>query len=170
MSAGEQVGSIPAGGGVYVLVLRRRPPAVRATVGALGAVLFEPGYYCYVGSARAGLRARLERHLRREGKRRRWHIDYLRELAEPVAALCWTGRGVGECELSRRVRALADEAVAGFGSSDCRCASHLYWFGRDPVARLARLRPDGAGRAMLVRFGPAREEQQSGRAVRPVRR
>jgi len=150
------------GGGVYALVLHVRR-AARVRVGALGAVPFRRGYYCYVGSARRGLPSRLRRHLRRHGKRRHWHVDYLRDVAEPAACLVWAGDGADECALSDRVGRLADDSVRGFGSSDCRCASQLHYFRRAPRGALQRL---GIARAAWVRLGPAVREK--GRTVRSV--
>jgi len=112
---------------------------LRLRVGALGELTFEPGYYAYVGSARRGLAPRLRRHLRRKAKKMRWHVDYLRRGAEPVAAAAWTGRRADECALSRSVAALCAGSVPRFGSSDCRCPSHLHYFPRDPRPRLRRL-------------------------------
>ncbi|MGC9523845.1 MAG: GIY-YIG nuclease family protein, partial [Anaerolineae bacterium] len=56
------------------------------TVGALGTWRFPEGTYLYVGSAwgPGGLRARLSRHLRGSPKVR-WHVDYLRAHADPIA-------------------------------------------------------------------------------------
>ncbi len=97
--------------------------AVTLQIGRLGNFTFRPGVYLYSGSARRGLRSRINRHLRRE-KKLRWHIDYL--LDSPVAEV----RRVlistrPECELVRKGGGLV--VVPGFGASDCRsgCASHL---------------------------------------------
>ncbi len=132
----REIASLPADGGAYGLVLWCRT-AVRVRVGALGLVALRPGWYCYVGSARSGLRARLARHLRTVRKRAHWHIDYVRRRTRPVALLVWEGEEADECALSDAVAALADGSVEGFGCSDCRCASHLHHFVRDPAGRLA---------------------------------
>jgi sugar fermentation stimulation protein A len=131
LDCGLDLERVPRRGGTYVLVLRLRGRPRRARVGALGMVAFPPGYYCYVGSVRSGLRSRLARHLRTRGKRKHWHVDYLRALTRPVALLV-AGPGVGECALSRQVAGLSDAGVRGFGASDCRC-SHLHYFAGDPV-------------------------------------
>jgi sugar fermentation stimulation protein A len=113
--------------GTYVLVLRL---ARRTTlsVGALGDVQFERGYFTYVGSARRGLRPRLSRHISRE-KRKKWHIDWLTTSPnfEPVAAAT-TGRVGLECKIARMLSTRADARVKGFGCSDCGCESHLAHF------------------------------------------
>jgi Uri superfamily endonuclease len=131
----RQAGGLPDGGGVYALVLRLAREH-RLQVGALGEVLFPAGLYCYVGSARRGLRARLRRHLRTGGKRRHWHVDYLRDAAEPRGVLLWTGADADECRLSDRIASLARWSVPGFGCSDCRCDSHLHRVERDALASL----------------------------------
>lgn len=125
------------GPGTYVLVLRS---AVRRSVdvGRLGSLIVEPGYYAYVGSALGpgGLRARLGRHLRGRG-RARWHIDYLRAHTEPVEA--WYCRGPMRREHRWSGALLASLGVviplSGFGASDCRCESHLFFFARRPALR-----------------------------------
>lgn len=134
---------LPEGAGVYALLLRLGAKPLRARVGALGRLRFKPGYYFYVGSARNGLRARLSRHFRRSAKKRHWHVDYLRERSEPVGALVWTGKKADECVLSEVLRRLADDSAPGFGSSDCRCPSHLHYFRKDPTGLLRDLRLPG---------------------------
>jgi sugar fermentation stimulation protein A len=132
LDCGLDLERVPDRGGSYLLVLRLRGGHRRLRIGALGTVTFAPGYYCYAGSARGGLRARLARHLKVRGKRKHWHIDYLRPVAPPVALLV-PDAGAGECALSRSVAALADASIPGFGAGDCRCASHLHYFAEDPL-------------------------------------
>ncbi|MCK4283002.1 MAG: GIY-YIG nuclease family protein [Candidatus Brocadiae bacterium] len=148
----DPLDKLGASGGVYVLVLKCAGRAFRARVGALGVLGFRRGFYCYVGSARTGLRARLRRHLQRTARATRWHVDYLRGRLRPLAAVTWTGQGAGECRLSQAVAALADGSVAGFGCSDCRCRSHLYYFARDPAARLGKIRLPGTPVPLVVRM------------------
>jgi sugar fermentation stimulation protein A len=106
-------------------------------VGALGTVLFKAGWYVYAGSARKNLSQRINRHLRRQRKQQHWHLDYL----VPFAS-----RGVGklkalpvlsyrnlECDLAGELAKLGGKPVPRFGSSDCRCASHLYYFEEPPM-------------------------------------
>lgn len=141
--SGASCGSIPGSPGVYALVLWLAEPRC-VQVGALGEIRFKAGYYAYVGSAQGGLRPRLHRHLRHRRKRRHWHVDYLREVAEPAGVLLWPGQSRNECVLALRVSACADGSVAGFGCSDCRCATHLYMFAKNPHERLTSLRLPGA--------------------------
>jgi sugar fermentation stimulation protein A len=120
--------------GSYLLVLhlkRRRTIAV----GALGRVLFRSGYHVYVGSAMNGLATRIARHKRRR-KPCHWHIDYLRRGARFHCAIAIVSGARLECRLAARVRRIAQWEIPGFGCSDCRCASHLFGFGRDPLRKL----------------------------------
>jgi len=121
------VADLPDEPGAYVLefALDRRI-VVRA--GRLGEVALGPGVLRYYGSARGpgGIRARVARHLRREGKRVHWHVDALRARADVARVL--TEPGGDECRLVARDLASRSWEVAapGFGSSDCRgCPSHL---------------------------------------------
>lgn len=113
---------IPADAITYQLVieLRRR---CRISPGRLGAHELAAGRYVYTGSARRHMRARLQRHLRRD-KPLRWHIDWLltRPQAE-VVAIHVDARP--ECEVNRATGGAVP--IAGFGASDCRarCGSHL---------------------------------------------
>ncbi len=108
-------------------------------VGQLGHFDLRKGYYVYVGSALQGLRARLARHGRKGDKRMHWHIDYLVERVHISWILVWpTGRKL-ECHLSQSVKALSDNALDGFGCSDCDCDSHLYFFRSNPRNRLRGL-------------------------------
>jgi Uri superfamily endonuclease len=102
-------------------------------VGRLGTFDLEAGTYAYVGSAMNGLEARTRRHLE-GGRRKRWHIDYLMGLAKDKEALLFPSPIDIECDLAGRLRSLpgTSEPLAGFGSSDCRCRSHL--FRLDPQA------------------------------------
>ncbi|MFQ6111832.1 MAG: DUF123 domain-containing protein, partial [Nitrospinota bacterium] len=98
-------------------------------IGNLGRLLFHPGHYAYVGSALGGLRGRLERHLRSE-KKTRWHIDYLLRQAAIEAIVACPSEERTECRIARALAARF-EAVPGFGASDCRCQSHLFFDGPD---------------------------------------
>jgi sugar fermentation stimulation protein A len=126
-----------ADSGAYVLLLRLGRIR-RLRIGALGVLTFKPGWYVYVGSALNGLSARVARHLRLR-KRKRWHIDYLRPAAERVSAFLLPSRRDRECALARKLRRISNGQVAQFGSSDCACPSHLFYFSGGP-ARMVELR------------------------------
>jgi Uri superfamily endonuclease len=110
--------------GSYVLLVRLSDERV-ITVGNLGDIRFATGFYAYVGSAMNGLKARLSRHLA-ENKKRHWHIDYLLERASVIdIALHETGSR-SECAVAGAL-GIKYSSVPGFGCSDCRCRSHLFF-------------------------------------------
>ncbi|MGE5238949.1 MAG: DNA/RNA nuclease SfsA [Chloroflexota bacterium] len=117
--------------GSYILVLRlgRRR---RLPVGGLGIREFRQGYYLYVGSAARNLQKRISRH-QRTGKKLHWHIDYLREESQFIAALPILASTPLECEIAAAIRSIADWTVCGFGSSDCACESHLFGMEINPI-------------------------------------
>ena len=102
-------------------------------VGKLGKFLFLKGTYLYTGSAMAGLRRRIARHLRKR-KKLHWHIDYLLN-GSGVAingVMIHRSSTRQECLHNKRIFRLPGVRVTvpGFGSSDCRanCPSHLAYF------------------------------------------
>ncbi len=117
--------------GVYQLLIRLdRDELIR--IGRLGTFHFPAGYYIYTGSAMSGVEGRVSRHLRSR-KRLRWHVDYLLERARVVGVHeIWTDERI-ECKLNRKVLSLpgAHVVAPGFGSSDCRCPSHLIYLGEE---------------------------------------
>lgn len=133
---------------MYALLLHQRQPELRTHVGALGLLSFPRGTYCYVGSARAGLRARLVRHMRRSGKALHWHVDYLRRHTALAGLVCWPD-AAGECRLAGVLPGLGGRAVPRFGCTDCSCASHLYRFENAPLRDLADLELNGV-RALVL--------------------
>lgn len=119
--------------GTYALVLR----SLRNTstqVGRWGRLKIVPGCYIYVGSAfcPGGVQARVSRH-RRKKKSKHWHIDYLREHADPVFA--WYSNEPAKLE-HRWAQVLSEmeemSPVKGFGCTDCRCLSHLFFMKKKP--------------------------------------
>ena len=120
--------------GAYQLLLRLpRDEIIR--VGKLGAFRFPAGYYVYTGSAMGGLEARIARHLSKT-KRFHWHIDYLLEHCSIIRYAIRESPIKRECEFNAVTLATdgAQVIVAGFGSSDCGCASHLVYFESQPRA------------------------------------
>jgi Uri superfamily endonuclease len=138
---------LPAGGGsgIYALVLWL-PRAASVACGGLGVRRLRRGWYVYVGSAKRNLWARLRRHLAGE-KRLHWHIDHLRLHAGIRQIWVWPWRAGRECRTARWLFRQAGAVVAwgGFGSSDCRCLTHLAWLPSRPTAPAdARLSRDPA--------------------------
>ena len=117
--------------GTYCLALSL-PRTKRLTIGKLGRFLFEHGIYLYAGSALGpgGLAARLRHHCR-SAPRPRWHVDYLRKHADPVAAFLRYAKCREECRWAQMLRQIPilTGGPHGFGSSDCRCPGHLFFLG-----------------------------------------
>jgi len=138
---------LPAARGTYILVLRAcSHRSVR--IGRLGTMVLEPGYYLYIGSAfgPGGLAARIRHHQRRT-RRPHWHVDYLRRHTRLETVWCGHGQRC-EHEWAAAVAALpgASAALAGFGSSDCRCETHLYRFAAVPSMPVSAAIPYRIGR------------------------
>ncbi len=112
--------------GVYVLVIEAHGAAV---VGRLGRQHFD-GIYLYVGSALGpGGFKRIERHRAvaiGRNKTRRWHIDYLLALGSLRGVFVIETAQKIECAVAQGLSRLAQPVVKGFGSSDCRCFTHLF--------------------------------------------
>ena len=123
-----------AGKGIYILLIKLRADR-EITIGRLGLFHFKRGIYAYVGSALGGFKSRIRRHLKKN-KKLQWHIDYLLEFADISDVLTIETNKRLECAVAR---ALGEhfEAVLGFGSSDCKCKSHLFF---SPNARELQLR------------------------------
>ena len=120
---------IPRGPGTYMLLLTL-PEQIELPVGRARRISFEPGLYCYAGSALGpvGLAARLGRYAAGNG-RRHWHIDYLLPAARLLGALVIENSRRLECSWAAWVDQQARTCIPGFGSSDCACPGHLFWLG-----------------------------------------
>ena len=114
--------------GTYALILQNDSQA-RIQIGRWREIGILSGYYIYIGSAfgPGGVRARVSRHLRKD-RPKHWHIDCLREVATPVAI--WVSYKDESLEhqwaqafykMDRMI------PVKGFGCSDCKCYSHLFY-------------------------------------------
>jgi sugar fermentation stimulation protein A len=130
--------------GSYLITLQLAGP-VTVTVGALGTIDFEAGWYVYAGSAQRALAARIARHLRKIRKARHWHLDYLVPHASGLEAWPVASERNLECELAKALRTIGGREVPGFGSSDCGCSSHLFRLGSAP-------RTDPAFIGLVLRF------------------
>lgn len=121
---------MPGMKGTYVVVLEL-PEDSRLKVGSLGTFDFPNGYYAYAGSAQTGIERRVSRHATRH-KTSRWHIDYLAAKADVVSRLLipFGGKDM-ECVVAKALMNVDGASVIakGFGSSDCKCASHLVYLG-----------------------------------------
>ena len=115
----------------YCLLIKKEKGG-KLQIGKLGVFDFPPGYYVYTGSAKKGLKARINRHLSLK-KNLRWHIDYLLEKSVVEAIFLSKKK---ECEVNREVFSLPRATIVTnkFGSSDCSCRSHLaYFLGKSPI-------------------------------------
>ena len=117
--------------GSYLLVLRLdRQKLVK--IGRLNTIVFQKGYYIYVGSAMNNLTARIQRH-RRIRKREHWHIDYLTQAADGFLSLPIRSSHREECEIADSLSSILASGPSGFGSSDCHCKTHLFWSKQNPL-------------------------------------
>jgi len=111
--------------GIYILVISISKN-IRIGIGALGSKNFEKSLYVYVGSAQKHLEKRIERHLKK-AKKKFWHIDYLldNDAVEVLEVFCKEAEKLDECKIAKKICAKGIP-IKGFGSSDCKCASHLF--------------------------------------------
>jgi Uri superfamily endonuclease len=124
--------------GTYAVCLRLM--AFRSIViGKMGKIDFSAGWYVYVGSAMGpgGLAARIGRHCR-VTKKKHWHIDYLRPATRMKGVFVSEDPVRREHEWARclRTASIAGRPVSGFGSSDCRCVAHLFYFKTRPAPEI----------------------------------
>ena len=143
--------------GVYIMVMHLDHD-LDLEIGSKGMMHFKAGYYMYVGSAKANLTKRIERH-KRKRKKMHWHLDYFRGHCEMIAAVPIRTSGLPleswslthephpsmpsmpdpdievsvECALADAVGDIAEWEVPKFGSSDCDCTSHLFGMMENPI-------------------------------------
>ncbi len=110
--------------GSYILLIEL-PEEQTIAIGSLGVLYFPHGHYAYVGSAMGGVESRLNRHFRGT-KKIHWHIDYLLQKASISSAITCETKDKAECTIARALKAQFD-STPGFGSSDCKCPSHLFF-------------------------------------------
>lgn len=143
VSSTPRINTLPVRGTYTLIIFLSKE--IRIDVGRLGVKSFPKGYYTYTGSAlgtgASSLRHRVSRHLRKTGKKKRWHIDFLlfhRDAIVTAVVAAQTDREM-ECELNCYIKrqGVARIAVLGFGSSDCdgNCQSHLLYFGEEDVKK-----------------------------------
>jgi len=113
--------------GAYIITMELKKDA-EIVVGKLGSITFKKGIYYYAGSSQNNLEKRVERHKRKE-KTKHWYIDYL--TTNPEVKIINDKKYVGclkekECELAKELSKKCF-GIKGFGCSDCRCSSHLFY-------------------------------------------
>ena len=112
--------------GTYVLIIELRVDT-KIRIGKLGIIQLQKGFYAYIGSALNGLNARIERHIRKE-KKFHWHIDYLLDKAKIKEIIYAETNEKKECDIAKMLERNF-KSIKNFGSSDCRCESHLFFSG-----------------------------------------
>ena len=131
---------LPRTPGTYIFI-GRLTTLGEFTVGRLGRIAFPAGDYAYVGSALGpgGIAARVGHHLL-VSCRPRWHLDFLRPHLIPVAVWFTTEKYSLEHEWAAALQGIRGASIPcrGFGSSDCRCPSHLIQFRRMPTVETFR--------------------------------
>ena len=121
--------------GTYALIFSASIKGLIA-VGKIGTLQLHPGFYVYIGSAfgPGGLKARIAHH-RRKTARPHWHIDYLAPALVLDEIWYTLDSAHREHQWADTIGSFkrASVSLAGFGSSDCGCASHLFFFSRKPA-------------------------------------
>ena len=113
--------------GIYCLFIKLSKDQ-KIRIGKLGRIFFPKGVYVYTGSAMNGLITRIDRHKRKQ-KKLFWHIDYLLKHAKIFHVISIKTNKRLECALNNMVSKLPNaKPIKGFGCSDCKCESHLFYF------------------------------------------
>ncbi|HUT81644.1 MAG TPA: GIY-YIG nuclease family protein [Candidatus Bathyarchaeia archaeon] len=133
--------------GSYILFLYNKNQ-INIDIGSLNNLFFSPGIYLYIGSALSpgGLAKRIQRHLQKT-KKIFWHIDYLTtnnsfsikayfEIYSEMKVECILGNIIRESFNKEEIIEYKD-----FGSSDCRCNSHLFQINKNLDEIILILRP-----------------------------
>lgn len=118
--------------GAYLLLMENKT-LQEITVGNLGKVSFQPGYYVYAGSGMANLDKRVKHHQLKK-KSFHYHIDYITPgfMRIKKTFLVRTTERI-ESELAVKIGKVCDEMVDGFGCSDTKEKSHLFYFQNNPL-------------------------------------
>jgi len=121
--------------GSYILIIELTN-SIKLKIGAIGKIKFFPGYYAYIGSAMGQIGSstllnRVKRHLKAPTeKKSHWHIDYLLndENTNIIKIMLCPCKSKLECIIADEIKQKADDLIIGFGCSDCKCDSHLFYF------------------------------------------
>jgi Uri superfamily endonuclease len=110
--------------GSYVLLINLLS-AQTISVGSLEQIYCNAGQYAYVGSAMRGFKSRLPHHFK-VNKKSHWHIDHLLQKAQISSVITSESGERNECNIAKTFMNKFP-CIAGFGSSDCKCKSHLFF-------------------------------------------
>ena len=121
--------------GTYIIVIYLQENS-KIEIGSLGKLDFIKGYYLYIGSAMgnkgsATLENRIKRHVSEANyKNLFWHVDYLLASKFCLITKIYLIPSIFrlECIISKEIHKASDNYIKNFGSSDCQCPSHLYYF------------------------------------------
>ncbi|WP_295723303.1 DUF123 domain-containing protein [uncultured Methanobrevibacter sp.] len=122
--------------GTYCLIINLKEKST-IKIGSLGKINFDKGCYIYIGSAMNSIIARIKRHLS-DDKKLHWHIDYLLkdQNSEIIDVIFTISTKKLECKLSEFINKKSNNKIDKFGSSDCNCESHLYYFKKIKNAKI----------------------------------
>lgn len=122
--------------GSYILIIRL---SKKININLRSKSFFlQKGWYIYIGKAKKNLISRILRHIRKN-KKLYWHIDYLLKEAK-IFEIYFFKDALSECKIAQRIIEISDNFINGFGSSDCRCKSHLAYFHNKPdISRLNQI-------------------------------
>jgi len=124
--------------GIYMVVVKISESKTIST-GKLDFSKYKSGYYVYAGSAKVNLLKRIKRHRNRKKKTFHWHIDYLTAAADEIKTFGIYTDNFSECDIAKGLLDIGGIGIPNFGSSDCSCPSHLYYFKENPVKNRAFL-------------------------------
>ncbi|MCM8771540.1 MAG: DNA/RNA nuclease SfsA [Candidatus Omnitrophica bacterium] len=114
------------------LILGKLNNDIYLKIGYLENLFFKKGYYIYVGSAMNSLTARIKRHLK-INKIKKWHIDYFIPYLNDLKSISIRSSENLECLVSNELEKISNGIIKNFGSTDCKCKSHLYFFENNPL-------------------------------------
>ena len=86
---------------------------------------FKKGFYVYIGSALNNIENRINRHLKSK-KKLHWHIDYFLKHSKILYIFYKESNYKEECIIAELFKKKF-LSIDGFGSSDCKCNSHLFY-------------------------------------------
>jgi Uri superfamily endonuclease len=112
--------------GSYCIIMRLKYDK-KIRIGKLGVFDFPEGFYVYVGSAMKNLEQRILRHYSAL-KKKKWHVDYFLESAEIIKFIVFPSNKKQECKITKILLDDGTIIAEKFGSTDCKCKTHLIYF------------------------------------------